>query len=100
MPTRQLLDVYNNNKVPGVSITISRPQQNINVNLTAAGSDIYVTHNLQCKLSFFSVIIICMDDEDIAYITCTQFIPSVGIQLTLCSADPEGWYIPHGGKWQ
>lgn len=39
-----------------------------------------------------------MDDEDIVYITCTQFILSVGIQLTLCSTDPECWYIPRRGK--
>jgi len=39
-----------------------------------------------------------MDNEDIVYITCTQFILSVGIQLT-CSTDPERWYIPRGGKW-
>jgi hypothetical protein len=41
-----------------------------------------------------------MDDEDIVYITCTQFIQSVDMQSTLCSTDPESWYIPRGDKWQ
>jgi len=41
-----------------------------------------------------------MDDDDFVYITCIQFMLSVGIQLTLCSTDPEYWYIPRGGKWQ
>lgn len=40
-----------------------------------------------------------MDDENTVYIACTQFILSFDIQLTLCSTDPERWYIPHRGKW-